>query len=106
MWFVCAQKNGVSAPGLQRVLSFGSYETASAWPHRLRRDMGRPGRDLLGEFGVAVHPDATSSPAAAREAVTPATPTRARCSSAPSAATQGWAARLALIDYPARKADT
>ncbi len=30
MWFVCAQKNGVSALGLQRVLGFGSYETAWA----------------------------------------------------------------------------
>jgi len=28
MWFVCAQKTGVSALGLQRVLGFGSYETA------------------------------------------------------------------------------
>lgn len=38
MWFVCSQKNGVSALGLQRVLGFGSYETAWAWMHKLRRD--------------------------------------------------------------------
>jgi transposase-like protein len=46
-WFVCAQKNGASALGLQRVLGFGSYETAWAWMHKLRRAMVRPDRDLL-----------------------------------------------------------
>lgn len=46
-WFVCSQKNGVSALGLQRVLGFGSYETAWAWMHKLRRAMVRPDRDLL-----------------------------------------------------------
>ena len=28
IWFVTSQKNGMSAQGLQRVLGFGSYETA------------------------------------------------------------------------------
>jgi transposase-like protein/predicted RNA-binding Zn-ribbon protein involved in translation (DUF1610 family) len=46
-WFVCAQNNGVSALGLQRVLGFGSYETAWAWMHKLRRAMVRPDPDLL-----------------------------------------------------------
>jgi transposase-like protein len=46
-WFVCSQKNGVSALGLQRVMGFGSYQTAWAWMHKLRRAMVRPGRDLL-----------------------------------------------------------
>jgi transposase-like protein len=46
-WFVTSQKNGVSALGLQRVLGFGSYETAWAWMHKLRRAMVRPERDLL-----------------------------------------------------------
>lgn len=46
-WFVCSQKNGVSALGLQRVLGFGSYETAWAWLHKLRRAMVRPDRDRL-----------------------------------------------------------
>jgi len=32
---------------LQRVLGFGSYETAWAWMHKLRRAMVRPDRDLL-----------------------------------------------------------
>jgi hypothetical protein len=59
MWFVCAQKNGVSALGLQRVLGFGSYETAWAWLHELRRVMVRPGRDMLGGPAVAVEFDTT-----------------------------------------------
>jgi hypothetical protein len=59
MWFVCSQKNGVSALGLQRVLGFGSYETAWAWMHKLRRAMVRPDRDLLGGEGVSVEIDQT-----------------------------------------------
>ncbi|WP_461051035.1 IS1595 family transposase, partial [Terrabacter koreensis] len=39
--------NGMSALGLQRVLGFGSYETAWAWMHKLRRAMVRPERDKL-----------------------------------------------------------
>jgi len=59
MWFVCSQKNGVSALGLQRVLGFGSYETAWAWLHKLRRAMVRPERELLGGEDVVVEMDAT-----------------------------------------------
>ena len=47
IWFITSQKNGMSAQGLQRVLGFGSYETAWAWLHKLRRAMVRPERDLL-----------------------------------------------------------
>ena len=47
MWFVTSQKNGASALGLQRVLGLGSYKTAWAWLHKLRRAMIRPGRDRL-----------------------------------------------------------
>ena len=47
IWWVCGQKNGVSALGLQRVLGFGSYETAWTWLHKLRRAMVRPGRERL-----------------------------------------------------------
>lgn len=47
MWYVTNQKTGVSALGLQRVLGLGSYETAWAWLHKLRRAMVRPGRDRL-----------------------------------------------------------
>lgn len=53
LWFVTSQKNGVSAQGLQRVLGLGSYETAWAWMHKMRRAMVRPDRDLLaGEVEV------------------------------------------------------
>lgn len=48
MWQVTSHKNGVSALGLQRVLGLGSYKTAWALLHKLRRAMVRPGRDRLG----------------------------------------------------------
>ncbi len=47
MWYVTNQKLGGSALGLQRVLGLGSYQTAWAWLHKLRRAMVRPGRDRL-----------------------------------------------------------
>ncbi len=47
IWYVVNQKNGVSALGLQRVLGFGSYQTAWSWLHKLRRAMVCPGRDPL-----------------------------------------------------------
>jgi len=46
-WHVTSQKYGANALGLQRVLDFGSYETAWVWLHKLRRAMVRPGRDRL-----------------------------------------------------------
>jgi hypothetical protein len=52
-WQVCSTKNGASALGLQKLLGLGSYETACAWLHKLRRAMVIPGRDLLhGEVEV------------------------------------------------------
>ena len=47
MWQITSQKNGMSALGLQRVLGLGSYKTAWAMLHKLRRAMVRPGRDRL-----------------------------------------------------------
>jgi len=47
MWYITSQKNGVSALGLQRMLGLGSYKTAWAVLHKLRRAMIRPGRDRL-----------------------------------------------------------
>jgi len=47
MWWVTSQKTGASALGLQQVLGLGSYRTAWAWLHKLRRAMVRPGRDRL-----------------------------------------------------------
>lgn len=46
-WYLTNQKQGVSALGLQRVLGLGSYQTAWAMLHRLRRAMVRPGREQL-----------------------------------------------------------
>ena len=46
-WEVTSQKYGASALGIQRVVGLGSYETAWAWLHKLRRVMVPPGRDLL-----------------------------------------------------------
>lgn len=47
IWYVVSQKYGASALGIQRVLGLGSYHTAWAWLHRLRRAMVRPDRDRL-----------------------------------------------------------
>jgi transposase-like protein len=47
IWYVTNQKHGCSALGLQRVLGLGSYQTAWAMLHRLRRAMVRPGRERL-----------------------------------------------------------
>jgi transposase-like protein len=47
MWWVVTQKTGGSAKGLQRLMGFGSYQTAWAWLHKLRRAMVRSGREKL-----------------------------------------------------------
>lgn len=47
MWYLTSQKNGASALGVQRMLGLGSYKTAGALLHKLRRAMVRPGRDRL-----------------------------------------------------------
>ena len=47
MWYITNQKFGASALGLQRVLGFGSYQTAWAWLHKIRRSMVRPDREKL-----------------------------------------------------------
>lgn len=46
-WEVTSQKYGANALGLQRILGLGSYQTAWAWLHKLRRAMVRSGRDRL-----------------------------------------------------------
>jgi transposase-like protein len=52
-WYATGTKHGVSALSLERVLGLGSYETAWALLHKLRRGMVRPGRDrLAGEVEV------------------------------------------------------
>ncbi len=47
VWYLTNQKQGVTALGLQRVLGLGSYQTAWAILHRLRRAMIRPNRERL-----------------------------------------------------------
>lgn len=46
-WWMTNQKTGVSAMGLQRTLGVGSYRTAWACLHKLRRAMIRAGRESL-----------------------------------------------------------
>ncbi len=47
IWWMVAQKNGVSAKGLQKVLGLGSYQTAWTWLHKFRRLMVLSGRSKL-----------------------------------------------------------
>ena len=47
IWWVVAQKTGASANNLADFMGFGSYETAWAWLHKLRRAMVLPERDKL-----------------------------------------------------------
>jgi transposase-like protein len=48
-WHMTSAKNGVSAKTLQRVLGFGSYQTAWTMLHRFRAAMIRPDRDRLAD---------------------------------------------------------
>lgn len=53
LWWIVAQKNGVSAVGIQRILGLGSYRTAWVWLHKFRRLMVFPGRNkLMGKIEV------------------------------------------------------
>lgn len=53
IWWIIAQKNGVSAKGVQKILGIGSYRTAWTWLHKFRRLMIIPGRDkLTGEVEI------------------------------------------------------
>ena len=65
-WFVCTQKTGMSALGLQRMLGLGSYETAWAWLHKLRRAMVDPDRLRLGGL-VEVDETYIGGPSAGRD---------------------------------------
>lgn len=47
IWWLTGQKNGASALGIKRTLGLGSYKTAWAWLHKLRRAMVTPGRNKL-----------------------------------------------------------
>ena len=53
MWWVAAQKTGVSASNFKDFMGLGSYETAWTWLHKLRRAMVRQNREkLTGEIEV------------------------------------------------------
>ena len=47
IWWVAAQKTGVSASNMMEFMGFGSYKTVWTWLQKLRRAMLRPGRDKL-----------------------------------------------------------
>jgi transposase-like protein len=54
MWFravfeISSRRNGISAKDLQRIMGFGSYETAWTWLHKLRAALVRPDRAPLSE---------------------------------------------------------
>jgi transposase-like protein/Zn ribbon nucleic-acid-binding protein len=53
-WFravfeISSRRNGISAKDLQRIMGFGSYETAWTWLHKLRAALVRPGREPLSQ---------------------------------------------------------
>ncbi len=57
-WFravfeISSRRNGISAKDLQRIMGFGSYETAWTWLHKLRAALVRPGRGPLSQ-GVQI----------------------------------------------------
>jgi Zn ribbon nucleic-acid-binding protein len=52
VWFravfeVSSRRNGISAKELQRIMGFGSYETAWTWLHKIRAALVRPDREPL-----------------------------------------------------------
>jgi hypothetical protein len=54
VWFravfeISSRRNGISAKELQRILGFGSYETAWTWLHKIRGSLTRRGRERLSE---------------------------------------------------------
>jgi len=49
IYLVTSSKGGIAATELQRQLGFGSYGTAWAWLHKLRKAMVRPDRQPLAE---------------------------------------------------------
>jgi hypothetical protein len=55
MWFravfeISTHRTGISAKDLQRIMGFGSYETAWTWLHKLRSAMVRSDSEPLGPF--------------------------------------------------------
>lgn len=44
---ISSRRNGISAKDLQRIMGFGSYETAWTWLHKLRTALAQPARGPL-----------------------------------------------------------
>ena len=49
MFEISSRRNGISAKDLQRIMGFGSYETAWTWLHKLRVALVRPEREPLSQ---------------------------------------------------------
>ena len=47
IWEMMTRRTGISGKDLQRLMGFGSYETAWTWLHKLRASLVRPGREPL-----------------------------------------------------------
>jgi len=47
LWAIVAQKNGISASGVQRILGLKKYSTVWTWLHKFRRLMVLPNREKL-----------------------------------------------------------
>jgi transposase-like protein/Zn ribbon nucleic-acid-binding protein len=47
LWSIVAQKNGISATGVQKILGLKKYSTAWTWLHKFRRLMVLPNREKL-----------------------------------------------------------
>lgn len=50
MFEISTRQTGISGKDLQRLMGFGSYETAWTWLHKLRSAMGRSESEPLGPF--------------------------------------------------------
>ena len=50
MFEISTRRTGISAKDLQRIMGFGSYETAWTWLHKLRAAMVRSDSEPLGPF--------------------------------------------------------
>ena len=94
VWYVTAQKDGVSALALQRELGLGSYETAWTWLQKLRRVMVPAAQERLAgsveiaeTFVGARVTTASGRGETAGAATTPGAATTAGAGTTPGAAT-------------------
>ena len=75
IFLVTSSKGGISAMELQRQMGFGSYGTAWAWLHKIRRAMVVPGRQAARRAGGSRRdPDRRAAVRAGLAVVRPARP--------------------------------